>query len=111
MIIIVVMLVIAGGVAAVLFTRGGEAIDSLEAQSVGAVTETNCPTTSLTNDQGLSISGMVDTTATPRICNWAGAVGRSLSVGSQNICRSFGGTPMTASGTGRTLNLCAGVSI
>lgn len=63
-----VMLVIAGGVSAVLLTRGGEAISNLEAQSVGTVTASNCTSIELRTTDGGSIDGTLHTATTPNEC-------------------------------------------
>ena len=44
-IVIVVLLMIAGGVSAVLLSRSSGVMGQLEAQGVGAITEDNCPIT------------------------------------------------------------------
>ncbi|WP_419553048.1 hypothetical protein [Candidatus Poriferisodalis sp.] len=81
-IVIVVMLVIAGGVAGVLLSRGGDVIADLEGQDVGSVTAANCTTLM---DNG--IAGVL--TPTNGIgCTWTGTTADPLSAGT---CRIWGG--------------------
>ena len=61
-IVIVVMLVIAGGVAGVLLSRGGDVIGDLESQDVGSVSATNCPTIKI------GVLGMMNTQGA--VCRW-----------------------------------------
>ena len=105
-IVIVVMLVIAGGVAGVLLSRGGEAIGHLEAQSVGSVTATNCPTIDLRDEDGTTITGALGTGGAINTCVWAGTAGKDLDTASQVLCRSFGGAAADAAA-----NKCTGVNI
>ena len=63
-IVIVVMLVIAGAVAGVLLTRGGDVVSDLEGQSVGPVTEENCTVLEVSGVRG-QLNGTDD-------CYWHG---------------------------------------
>ena len=98
-IVIVVMLVIAGGVAGVLLSRGGEAIGTLEAQSidfdVSGVTVNTCTLTRLIDSEGSSISG-VNTggppftscvwTASSAAATWACSGGTNNVIGGADTC-------------------------
>ena len=70
-IVIVVMLVIAGAVAGVLLTRGGEVVSDLEQQEVGPVTEDNCTILEVSEVTGRVISD----TSSPAVkyCIWEDA--------------------------------------
>ncbi|MXZ16195.1 MAG: hypothetical protein F4Y76_11895 [Acidimicrobiales bacterium] len=52
-IVIVVLLMIAGGVSAVLLSRSSDVVGQLEAQGVGAITEDNCPITRVGGNTGM----------------------------------------------------------
>ncbi|WP_419910559.1 hypothetical protein [Candidatus Poriferisodalis sp.] len=101
-IVIVVMLVIAGGVAAVLFTRGSEAIGDLEDQAVGGVNAGNCTLTQLKDDLGKSQAGTLDPAPPARAthCRFtASAVNISID---STSCVLVGGTvTTTASATAK----------
>ena len=82
-IVIVVMLLIAGGVSAVLLSRGQEAIGDLESASVGVVTPATCSLIKVG-----TITGMDGTTT----CTWTetGAVGDATQF-TEAQCTTVGG--------------------
>ena len=55
-IVIVVMLVIAGGVAGVLLSRGGDVISDLESQETASINATNCGAFTLRDTAGVDRS-------------------------------------------------------
>ncbi|MCY3609477.1 MAG: hypothetical protein OXG57_13665 [Acidimicrobiaceae bacterium] len=77
-IVIVVLLMIAGGVSAVLLSRSSDVVGQLEAQGVGALTEDNCAITRVGGEVGVAstaaakINGTVlnTTGATHKLCVW-----------------------------------------
>ncbi len=99
-IVIVVMLVIAGGVAGVLLSRGTEVIGDLEASDVGAA----CTETSIRDSAGVELTGVMATATTCTFtasgtaasgitisalqCNSAGRVlrGPGAIAGATNVC-------------------------
>ncbi|MYI27905.1 MAG: hypothetical protein F4064_07405 [Acidimicrobiales bacterium] len=76
-IVIVVLLMIAGGVSAVLLSRSSDVVGQLEAQGVGAITEDNCAITRVANQIGEpvhgSLAGAVITggTSGDKYCWWS----------------------------------------
>ena len=90
------MLLIAGGVSAVLLSRGGEAISDLEAASVGVVTEATCPGLKLkgVGTASADLIGAWDSTA--RECTITGAANNVLNNTHRFSCQTFGGVLDTA---------------
>ncbi|MXV87601.1 MAG: hypothetical protein F4117_05635 [Acidimicrobiales bacterium] len=68
-IVIVVLLMIAGGVSAVLLSRSSDVVGQLEAQGVGALTKDNCAITSIGSEEGRLVK--FSTAATPVISDEA----------------------------------------
>ena len=104
-IVIVVMLVIAGAVAGVLLTRGGEVVSDLEGQEVGPVTADNCAIVEVVNLTG-------STTALSGWCIWVNnGQGTGDSAVTRASCTVIGGhygvasaaDTVTLDGTARTL--------
>ncbi|MXV87598.1 MAG: hypothetical protein F4117_05650 [Acidimicrobiales bacterium] len=60
-IVIVVLLMIAGGVSAVLLSRSSDVVGQLEAQGVGAITEDNCAITKVGGENGTPVRAEVNT--------------------------------------------------
>ncbi|MYJ47635.1 MAG: hypothetical protein F4070_08345 [Acidimicrobiales bacterium] len=60
-IVIVVLLMIAGGVSAVLLSRSSDVVGQLEAQGVGALTEDNCAITSVGGQNGTPVRAELNT--------------------------------------------------
>ena len=61
-IVIVVMLVIAGGVAGVLLSRGGDVIGDLESAETASINAANCASFTLRDTSGDDIAGVSGTT-------------------------------------------------
>ena len=104
-IVIVVMLVIAGAVAGVLLTRGGEVVSDLEGQEVGPVTADNCAIVEVVNLTG-------STAALSGWCIWVNnGQGTGDSAVTRASCIVIGGhygvasaaDTVTLGGTARTL--------
>ena len=73
-IVIVVLLMIAGGVSAVLLSRSSDVVGQLEAQGVGALTEDNCKITrvgGVTGQTAKDDAGWVKENTSPTHCVWA----------------------------------------
>ena len=97
-IIIVVMLGIAGGVAGVLVSRGQEVTGQLEATSVGPVDAASCPALSIGTVAGVALAsttGSADGAGTD-YCAWESAANASIS---SSQCRIFGGVHYDVPGT------------
>lgn len=87
-IVIVVMLVIAGGVSTVLLSRGGDVITSLEAQDINTINNGNCATYFIVG----TTKGVLATPAgsgTPGSCTFTGAAGGLVTT---PLCEGLGGT-------------------
>ncbi|MYI08964.1 MAG: hypothetical protein F4111_05965 [Acidimicrobiales bacterium] len=63
-VIMVVLLVIAGSVAAVLVSRGAEVTGQLEETGIGAISETTCPITKVGAANGQASTGNLEITGT-----------------------------------------------
>ncbi|WP_419838279.1 hypothetical protein [Candidatus Poriferisodalis sp.] len=90
-IVIVVMLVIAGGVATVLLSRGGDVIASLEAQDINTINNGNCATYIIAG----TTTGVLATAAgsgTDGSCTFSGAAVTTP------LCIGLGGTLAGTSG-------------
>ncbi|WP_419947080.1 hypothetical protein [Candidatus Poriferisodalis sp.] len=88
-IVIVVMLVIAGGVAGVLLSRGSDVISDLESQDVGSITADNCTTIR---------NGVLGVLGGTESCQWTGTSSNPVS---STACTVAGGT-FTVAGTAVT---------
>lgn len=79
-IVIVVLLMIAGGVSAVLLGRSSDVVGELEAQGVAAITEQSCPGTRVSGSPG-EVVGIHPSSVPPgfdrnsRYCIWEGTIG------------------------------------
>lgn len=96
-IIIVVMLLIAGGVSAVLVGRSSDVIGELEAASIGTITVENCDSTRVAGVYG----ALKGTTA----CEWDATAGKSIT---RSQCSSAGGKTSTATATSEPAMHAAG---
>ena len=97
-IVIVVMLVIAGGVSGVLLSRGSEVIGDLENQNVGSVTPDTCETVEVAGEIGVGVGGPPFTS-----CRWRGTATAGLSGHvSQTQCNLVPGNAMWTANTSAT---------
>lgn len=84
-IVIVVMLVIAGGVAGVLLSRGSDVITDLETQDVAAVNAGNCAVTPLNGINGTSVAPAGVNTEGG--CTWTGTATQQITATTCNSLR------------------------
>ena len=96
-IVIVVMLVIAGGVAGVLLSRGGDVIGDLESAETASINAANCASFTLRDTSGDDIAGVSGTS-----CVFTtSAVGENFS---RAACVAYGG--VSVAGTAGAAGTC-----
>ena len=112
-IVIVVMLVIAGGVSGVLLSRGSDVIGDLEAQGVTAVNLDTCTATELNGLAGVALTA---TGGNNGGCSWTGTVAQPISLVVCNTVRSSsngsaGSHRYTAAGDAAAAQAASGANV